>query len=124
MASIDPKLIAALAQNQRGEPLNVFLKLKRPKNIEPSSRRSDILSLVKRTADGDALPKFQYRELDDVLQVVAHRDFVSRLVQQPEVASAAMAPSFRSAMISPIDTQNVDESEIDRPIWPPRRAHR
>jgi len=124
--TISPTLAKALESASSGsEPVNVFLKVQLPKHAATATERAqEAAKIVKRvekqTADS---PKFQYRDLDSVLQVKAGTDFVRELIRQPEVLEAKEVPGYTlSAKIEPVNKRDVDASEIDTPYQAPRRT--
>src|SRR6185503_3899318 len=117
-ARIDPSLAEALNdEDSAATPLNVFLKVDLPKAATSAEREGQARDVVERVRRALKLtPKVQYRELDRTLHVLAPREFVKALVEQPEVVAASAAPSFDSALIPPIGVKDVDPKAIDRPL--------
>jgi len=124
-ARITPELTKALESASSGsEPVNVFLKVQLPKHAAtPTERAQEAAKIVKRVEQQSKdSPKFQYRDLDSVLQVKAGCDFVRELIRQPEILEAREVPGYSSAIIEPVKKRDVDPSEIDTPYTPPRRT--
>src|SRR2546428_10583308 len=119
VARIDPRLADALNDEAaRLAPLNVFLKVDLPKAATSAERAEHARGIVERVRELVSAmkvpPKFQYREFDRTLHVLAPGVFVKKLVEQPEVVAASAAPSFDSAMIPPVSEKQVDIDAIDR----------
>jgi hypothetical protein len=131
---IDPTLELELSgKHDPQDPLNVFLKVALPKSASTSEARATTAAnlikrverAIKRVEHAAAItPKFQYRDLDGVLQVKAPREFLRQLIKEPEVQSASIVPHFESALIEPVARREVDDQAIDRPIASRRRTPR
>jgi hypothetical protein len=119
---IAPDLAKALkGAGPNQQPLNVFVKIARYAGT-PVERSEQAAKIVKRVeARTHVTPKFQYRDLDGVLQVKANVEFLRELVRQPEILEAREVPGFTSALIEPVKQRDVDESEIDTPYAARRR---
>jgi hypothetical protein len=119
MAILDPRLSKALESAPESRKLNVFVKVAPASalKVDGPSQAKLARGLVSRIANAVGVtPNFQYRQVDNVLQIVASPLFVRKLAEQPEVQSMSMAPEYGSAMIEPINTKIVDATAIDRPI--------
>ena len=128
-ARIDPDLSRALAGATPDEAvLNVFLKIAFPSDVTSADQRADKAAALIRRVDnsGPTATKFQYRTLDNVLQVKARVGLVRRLICEPEVIAASSVPSLESAMINPVERREVSENGVDRPFHEsgPRRSRR
>ena len=119
MTHIDPGLAAAL-QSGAG-PFNIFAKFKPTASSEAAPVMADqlITRIAKLTNES---PRFDFRDLDSVLHVCANRRFIKELIRQPEIVSASIVPDRGGAMIEPINSHEVSESEISRPTYPRRHV--
>jgi hypothetical protein len=129
-ARIDPDLSRALANATSSDEvvLNVFLKIAFPSDVKSADQRAEQAAALIRRVDKSepTTTKFQFRALDNVLQVKARMGLVRRLIREPEVIAATSAPSHESAMIQPIERREVSRSRVDRPFQDsgPQRSRR
>lgn len=124
-ARIDPDLSRALSgETPDGSLLNVFLKIAFPSNVRSASGRADKAAALIRRVEraGETGTKFQFRALDNVLQVMARTELIRRLIREPEVISASHVPRSGSALINPVERREVSADAIDRPIRDSKRT--
>ena len=124
-ARIAPELAKTLESASGGsESVNVFLKVQLPKHAAtPTERAQEAAKIVQRVEkQTSGSPKYQYRDLDSVLQVKAGTEFVRELIRQPEILEAKEVPGHSSAKIEPVKKREVDPGEIDTPYDSSRRT--
>jgi hypothetical protein len=111
---LDPKLASALQTS--GEPVSVFARLA----VTGRHAQQEAAAVIERVARETGItPKFNFRDLDQVLHVSAEGAFIKELLKQSEVVAASPVPEVSSAMIPPINVRPVEESSIDRPVQSP-----
>jgi hypothetical protein len=102
--SIDPKLSQALAEN--APSLNVFFKLIPIPGMEPSVQAERLIDSVRKNAGLQM--RYHFRDLDQVLQVMAPASIISQLLLNSQVGRANLVPAFDTALIAPLNPRLVD----------------